>query len=427
MAKFRWIVHGNLVTPTRNPFQGVDDPGAEWLGPGLRLFRDHYLCVTHEGTIYSISPDACDNADEVIRLTPTQFLIPGLVDLHFHAPQFSYAATDRPLTGPDGWLETYTFPAERNIHKHVYERVVPTTLAAGTTTAVYWATLHLKPTQELVDVVKEHGQRAWVGLLQMDRNAPNDYVLSTEENMRQTREFLESFDGADTLVQPILTPRFIPTCTPALLKCLGQLVPRYAITTHVSESLDEVAWSKQLEGGASDTQVLDQHGLLSNQCILAHAVHCSDADFALLKKRGSAIAHCPLSNIYFANGTLRCRSLLERGNRVGLATDVSGGYSPSLWNAQRTAVLVSHLLGEPLDHRHAFYLATLGGAEALNCADVFGSLREGLEFDALVVDAPNAFPDDSIADLFQKVCLLGDDRHVRRVFVRGQQTLSKQL
>ena len=417
-----------------------------------------------------------------------------------HAPQFPYTgtATDLPLMGDCGWLESYAFPAERRLRRQadgtaraVYQRVVATTLRHATTTAVYFATLDAEPCQVLVDVCVGQGQRALIGKVCMDRNAPEDYCQSTQQNVDETVQVMEYIyeragkrqsarkhddDDDDTdfaddptvplpLVLPVITPRFIPTCTPELLSQLGQLAAAHQnchITTHASESWDEVAFSRQCDDdGRTDCEILDAHQLLTRHCLLAHAVHLTPSDGQLLRRRGAAIAHCPLSNFYFAGQCLPCRRLLSRPNDqddgqdlmssipVGLGTDVAGGYSPSMMNAARMAVIASHALQQQdykpnsrndtsnttttptttshvLDYRHAFYLATLGGATALRLQHRIGTFAVGMELDAFVwsVDDNNVpwFPaTDTIQDVFQKLCTLGDDRNVQRVFVQGRE------
>jgi len=152
----------------------------------------------------------------------------------------------------------------------------------------------------------------------------------------------------------------------------------------------------------------------------------------LMKKRGAAIACCPLSNFFFADGSLKCRRLMATNVKVGLGTDISGGYSPSMLQSTRDAVIASHSIehcdssgDHAIDYRHAFYLATLGGAIALGLSHRIGTLAVGMEFDAFIFASDTntiIFEDtDSLADVFQKLCVLGDDRNVDRVFVQGNQ------
>jgi guanine deaminase len=489
--KIALILRGNLVFCTRHPFGpetaiADDDPTTRWIGHGLKLCLDHILTVNRRGLIVDVVPAAEYVADDnsstaapiVQQLGPHEFLVPGLLDLHIHAPQYAYTgtATDRPLMGPDGWLETYTFPAEASLVeddalcRQVYEGVVRNTLAAGTTTAVYFATLHEAPTRTLVDIVQAHGQRALIGKVCMDRHSPTHYCQTLEENLTQAEAVITYIhetvghrvvDDKATqtvlpLILPLVTPRFIPTCSPALLTGLGALAAKYGchITSHISESVDEVAYSHHLDttedggGGRTDAQIYDSHQLLTNQCIMAHGVFLAEDDLDLLQQRQTAVAHCSLSNFFFAGGSSPCRHLLERGNRVGLGTDVGAGYSPSLRNASRATVIASRVLQHQadataraanqdeaptkgsqqqqqqhaLDYRHAFYMATLGGADALGLADRLGTFRPGYEFDAVVLSAAapiQIFAKDGVEDVFQKLCNLADDRHVKNVYVQG--------
>ncbi len=139
------------------------------------------------------------------------------------------------------------------------------------------------------------------------------------------------------------------------------------------------------------------------------------------------------------------RHALSLGLRVGLGTDVAGGYSPSMLSAMRAAVVNSQVVrmarlqrsgfagvggaedgGELLGYKEAFYLATLGGAEALGLGADLGALRPGALFDALLVDSEAAggpfdvFPGDSLLQRFEKFVNLGDDRNVAGVWVGGR-------
>lgn len=125
-------------------------------------------------------------------------------------------------------------------------------LRNGTTTAAYFATIHLEATKLLFDLCVKYGQRALVGKVNMDRHSPDDYIESSEQSFLDTKAFIE-YCGDNELVRPILTPRFVPTCTPELMNKLGELAKQYDlhIQSHISENLDEVAWVKSLHPDCS--------------------------------------------------------------------------------------------------------------------------------------------------------------------------------
>jgi guanine deaminase len=504
-SSYRWVFRGKVVVPTGHPFSSTPTTehaprtlpeGETWVGEHcafLKLLIDHVLAVDEHGIIRALQPaheflqhqENHRHHSSIIHLADHEYLLPGLIDLHIHAAQFGYTgtATDRTLFE---WLELYTFPAEARLAedpawaRQLYNDVVATTLSYGTTTAVYHATLHLQPCQTLVDTALRLGQRAIIGKVSMDRNSPDFYQHSTDRNVEESIALIEYIHGVAgrqqrgenppppgrkeqqqddekrkvlPLILPMVTPRFIPTCSPELLSRLGQVARQCDcyISTHISEGVEEVAYTKacdeidhQIVPGRTGTQILQSHGLLTDRCVLAHGVHLDDGDAAMLRQYNSAICHCPLSNFFFAKGLFPCRKWLSLGNRIGLGTDVAGGYSPSLWATQRDAVVTSRCLanhqyqcneaasaGEndydssSLDYRHALWLATLGGARALGLEDRIGTLAVGWEFDAIIIspaDSPiRCYPTDSIIDVLQKLCVLGDDRNVKRVFVQGRE------
>jgi guanine deaminase len=481
---FRWVIQGNFVFSIDNPFRLVsplkknEEKDVTWLGPGLKLCLNHVMGVNHEGTIVKFDPASSWDLrmwigrSEFRSLSSQEFVTPGFVDLHIHAPQYSFAgtATDRPLLGSDGWLETYTFPVEASLNEgsfpdvrkyahRIYDAVVRKTLSHGTTTACYFATLHLEPCKILVDIACQLGQRALVGKVCMDRNSPENYIQSTKQNIQETVELikyiLEKKNGSTPShllprIWPIITPRFIPTCTPELLTQLGKIAADFDchIQSHISESLDEIAFTQALEqtttSPRTDAEIFESHALLTDKCIMAHGVYLSDSDGELMHRRGAAVAHCPRSNVFFAGGsTFPCRHWMEQGHLVGLGTDIAGGYHPSILDSARMAVIASYGLRSPqqqaqsaqqeqddskLDYRHAFYLATLGGARALGFSDKIGSFAVGMEFDALIWSPSSnidTFDSDTTADIFQKLMNLGDDRNVKQVFIQGNVVMTR--
>lgn len=154
------------------------------------------------------------------------YLLPGMVDLHIHAPQWPQAGKglDLPL---DQWLMNYTFPLESrysdlDFAEKVYPHLVSTYLSHGTTTAVYFATIDVSSSVYLSEVCLAKGQRAFVGRVAMDERSmcPDYYVdADTQTSVRLTEEFINAvhaLPGNTGLVQPVVTPRFVPTCSRSL-------------------------------------------------------------------------------------------------------------------------------------------------------------------------------------------------------------------
>ncbi|KAL4793858.1 hypothetical protein BDV19DRAFT_211820 [Aspergillus venezuelensis] len=419
-----------------------------------------------EGVDWGVSSDAdlkfllhrkgWKNGDvEIVRADEggNEFFFPGFIDTHIHAPQYPNSGLFGSSTLLD-WLERYTFPLESsmsnlNTARKAYSTVISRTLSHGTTYASYFATIHVDATNLLADLAFEKGQRALVGRVCMDNPhfCPEYYIDESEEGLGSTRKTEETIshihkiDPEGRLVKPIVTPRFAPTCTPASLTSLGELASKYNpplhIQTHISENLNEVSLVRQLFPG-DDTptyaSVYDKFSLLTPRTILAHAVHLTPSEQDLIASRDAKISHCPASNSALGSGLAPVRALLEKGITVGLGTDVSGGYSPSILEAVRQACLVSRLLrhakksveveegstalaapksssssesGEMITHENdeeqiekkekrkegyevlpveeSLYLSTRGGAAVVDMATDLGGFEVGMFFDAQLV------------------------------------------
>ncbi|MFN8632092.1 MAG: amidohydrolase family protein [Chloroflexota bacterium] len=380
-------------------------------------------------------------------------LLPGFVDLHVHAPQWPQLGTglDLPL---ERWLFEYTFPLEARFADLAFARPVWADLVSGlldhgTTTAVYFGTVDVAATSALAEAALAAGQRAYVGRVAMDHpdGPPSWYRDASPEagvaaSARSIDE-IRAIDAGRGLVQPTVTPRVTPACTDELLRGLGALAASSGalVQTHASES--DWAHAHALDRfGVTDCTALDGFGLLRRGTVLHHANHLTEADAALLRARGAGIAHCPLSNAYFANAVLPVRRLVGQDVAMGLGTDVSGGSSPSLLHTAHEAVTVSRLLadgvdralpagrrgvaGSAIDTVFAFWLATLGGAELLGAP--VGLLSPGRRFDAVLVDLTSRrgslriYPalDAAPERILEKVVRLASPPDITGVWVDGR-------
>ncbi|XP_067670419.1 guanine deaminase-like isoform X2 [Haliotis asinina] len=431
MAETLTIFHGTFVHSTKEEDMAIHNDMVIGVRRGKIIFIEDDTRLPDLMSEYSVP------LENVRHLEKWQFLIPGLVDTHIHAPQYAFAGSNMDLQLYD-WLKTYTYPTEAKFKDltyamDVYTKVVDRTLRNGTTTACYFATLHRDATNLLCEVIEKAGQRAYVGKVNLDCCSPSYYRETTEESLEETKKFIEStISKKNPLVTPIITPRFIVTCSEELLSSLGQLREQYQlpVQTHVLETRGDVDPET-----SNHLNVWDRTGLLKHNTVLAHCVYMSDEEFDLLKQRGSGIAHCPNSNITLRSGFLDVRHVLEKGCKIGLGTDVSGGYSSSMLDALRSASQVSKTIaiqreerGENykiLTYKELFRLATLGGSEVMGLDKTIGNFQVGKDFDAIVVDplvenSPfDVFSTDTFLDIIQKFLFLGDDRNMIDIFVAG--------
>ncbi|KKA31121.1 hypothetical protein TD95_000603 [Thielaviopsis punctulata] len=401
---------------------------------------------------------------ETLILGDKQFFFPGLIDTHVHASQYPNVGIFGKSTLLD-WLNTYTFPLESSLANpsaahRVYTACVRRTLAHGTTAAAYYATQSATSTAVLADVCLHLGQRALVGRVCMDQpdmcpeyyrdESPAAALAASVESIEYIRQRDPLFD----LVTPVLTPRFAPSCSPRAMADLAALAARHnlPIQTHISENTSECALVGRLFPDLSSySAVYHAHNLLTPRTILAHAIHLSDAEAALLASNNCKISHCPCSNSALTSGAARVRWLWSHGLSIGLGTDMSGGYSPSILEAARHAALVSRHVamhtaddaekeGVKLTVDEVLYLATRGGADVIGMADRVGGFEVGKQWDAIHIqlatvdesglrnddelggDAGNVdlFGTESWEEIVAKWLYNGDDRNCKKVWVKGR-------
>lgn len=362
-----------------------------------------------------------------------KLIIPGFVDLHFHAPQFANLGLglDKELIP---WLEGYTFPEEAkfkdvNYAKKIYKNVIKEIWKQGTTRVVFFSSLHKEGTRLLFDLLIKSGLGAYVGKVNMDRNSPEYLIEDTNQSVKDTEEIIKEYINKSDLVKPIITPRFVPSCTPELMKKLGELSEEYGlpIQSHLSENHSEIEWIKELHKECSSyAGVYETYGLLKeSKTIMAHCIHNTDEEIEILKKYRVFAAHCPTSNSNLSSGIMPVRRFLQEGIPVGLGSDVSAGHKVSIPSVMNMSMQFSKLKWlesnkalDSLSTSEVFYLGTKGGGEFFGKV---GSFEEGYEFDALVIDDSNLGELDlTIEDRLQRYIYIGDDRNIVDRYVLGR-------
>lgn len=372
-------------------------------------------------------------------------------DTHIHAPQYPNAGIFGKSTLLD-WLNTYTFPMEASLKdlekaRKVYSTCISRTLSHGTTTAAYYATIDVASTNLLADLCLSAGQRGFIGRCCMDSDQQPEWYRdeSSEKAIADTKatiEHIKSIDPDYAIVSPIITPRFAPSCTRPTMHSLGDLAAKTGlpIQTHISENKGEIELVKKLFPEFDTyTDVYDHHKLLTSKTILAHAIYLSEEEASLIKKRDAKVSHCPVSNSAITSGVARVRWLLNKGIDVGLGTDMSGGYSPSVLEAVRQASLVSRHVAlvegdeAKLSVEEVLYLSTKGGAKVVGLEKNVGAFEVGMDWDAQLIGlrmvGDEKEGDERPVDIFgwetwddrvAKWVYNGDDRNTLAVWVKGK-------
>lgn len=327
-------------------------------------------------------------------------IIPGLTDLHLHAPQYTFRGLGMDLELLD-WLNTNTFPEEANYAKLSYAEKAYTAFTedlknGATTRACIFATVHTEATELLMDKLEKAGLCAYVGRVNMDRNSPDCLrEKSAKQSADDTVSWIEQTQHKYQYVKPIITPRFVPSCSDELLEQLGRLAEKYGlpVQSHLSENPGEVSWVKELAPWSEFYgDVYDRFELFGKEtpAIMAHCVYSGEKEIERMKENGVYIAHCPQSNTNIASGIAPVRTYLDADMKIGLGTDIAGGFSSSILRAMADSIQVSKLRWRiqdetlnPISLEEAFYMGTKGGGAFFGNV---GSFEEGYAFDAAVLD-----------------------------------------
>ncbi len=412
------------------------------------------VCTSENNRALSITEDAClvcrdgvcagiyKELPEKYRDIPCEdftgkLIIPGLTDLHIHAPQYAFRGFGMDLELLE-WLNTIAFPeearyADPDYARRAYEIFSHDLKKSATTRACIFGTLHLPATGLLMDMLEDTGLITYVGKVNMDRNCPDILrEADAEQAAADTLSWIEVTKDKYRNTRPILTPRFTPACSDRLLGLLGDIQRKYAlpVQSHLSENPEEVALVQEL---CPDTafygESYDRFGLFGGErcpTIMAHCVHSSDEEISLMKKRGVFIAHCAQSNTNLASGIAPVRRYLDEGMNVGLGTDIAAGSSLSMLRAMADTIQASKLRRrlkdaslKPLSLDEAFYMATAGGGAFFGKV---GRFREGYDFDAVILDDRNLPGVRPLAsrERLERLIYLSDERNIVGKYVAGK-------
>lgn len=402
----------------------------------FEVLENGYVAVDDDGRVAGVGSSlkalGCDDAE--VTDFGNKLLIPAMNDVHVHAAQYHNQgiAMDLELLP---WLDNYTFPEEMKFGseeyaERIYRRFVNHLWRVGTMRSVVFATIHTEGTRWLMRHFEEAGMGAMVGKVAMNRNCPPALQETVEEYVEGFESLVNEYPDSEALVRSIVTPRFIPSCTPELLRACGEMARHHnlPVQSHLSENLSEIELVSQLEPESRGyADAYHSYGLLGPQpTVMAHCVWSDEAERRLLRDNGVMVAHCPTSNLNVASGMAPVATMLREGIKVGLGSDISGGHDFSLFRVMIYAIQVSKMHYQRSGHAvpflslsEAFWMATKSGGSFFGRV---GSFEKGYDFDALVLDDSDLYPDDySLLQRLERIIYTGDDRHIARRYCRGRE------
>ncbi|WWC71075.1 uncharacterized protein I206_105028 [Kwoniella pini CBS 10737] len=459
----------------------VDTPS-----PGeLRIRQNHLLGVDEKGFINHISSINSESSQillnnlSLLNLNPIElkkfsFFLPTFNDLHLHTAQYLFCGLGLNLSLIE-WLNKYAYKAEErldndlNLTEKVYEILIKKLLKNGTGFISAFGTIGIESNLILARKMQEIGLRGFIGKLSMDQSprptygesSVNDSISSLIEFLDKLEDYLSKFQSHERLVQPIITPRYVPVCSDELLLKLKKLGDERGIRvqSHMCEGRDQMDLVYK-QRGKKDQDIWNDLGFLGPNTLQAHVTYLDEEMIPLLKDRQITIAHCPLSNAYLSEKQFPLREALDHSLNVGLGTDIAGGYTLSIQNQMRQAVVISRLRegarceklncsfaestnkGEKnlsIDWVESIYLATRGGKKGMGLG---GCLEVGMEFDVQLIELTDEESPSGIGalDLFdieskgidseeewkryiERWWCNGDERNRKNMWIQGRKVL----
>ncbi len=394
---------------------------------------DHSYIVVNDGVIDGIFPEL---PERYAGLPVTNFgdgiIIPAFSDLHIHASQFSEKGCGMDCLLFD-WLNDYTFPQESGFASlsyagKIYPQVIRELLIHGMMHASFFTTIHYDACELFFRMLQESGMYAFTGKVNMDMNSPEYLIEDTETSIRETDRFIAEH-SCDSHVKPILTPRFAPTCSEALLKGLSEIGNRrhVGIQTHLVESKEEAAFAKELfPQYRTDGDIYEQLGLLDNgPVIFAHVIFPEKIDREILKRHHCMSVHCPDSTTNITAGIMPVSDMSSEGLDISLGCDIGAGQAAGIYREIGRAVQLSKLKEfyeegyKRITFADAFYLSTTAGGSVFGNV---GQLKEGYQFNALVIDGlEDIGGKHTVLELLERFCYAGDDRNIVHRYLDGNE------
>lgn len=356
----------------------------------------------------------------------SSFLLPGFVDAHIHFPQ-TYSLDAYGGGQLLEWLTTCIFPAEARLADVEFARraareFTARRVAVGTTSAMVFGSAFPDAQNALFTETQRAGLRivSGRGIQTVGPDSAAPLMTSEADALAMTIDEIDRWHGSGTedpsasRCHCAIVPRFALSVTTETLRALGELYATVAhrgvyVHTHLNENdrprtgeIDTVkrlfevdAYLDTYDGKFLPGSRPGGHSLLGRRTVLAHAVHCTDAELSRMAQTGTSIAHCPTSQLFLGSGTMPWRRTIAAGVTVAAGSDCGAGdewlIPQVLADAFKVHLSEPGAAGIALHPAQLLFTGTLAGARALDAEDRYGNLDVGKEADFVVID-PERWP-----------------------------------
>lgn len=424
-------VRGAILHFLSDPDKKTAEASYQYIDDGLLIIKNGK--ISQVGSWLALKDTLPKNAK--ITNYKNQLILPGFIDTHTHYTQLDVIAVN---SGGHllQWLEQFVYPAEAKFKNQQYAKnaasfFLDELLRNGTTSALIFTTSFPNTVNSLFAAAEQRHMRIITGLVVNDQNISADLIQSPDKAAEWTEELiLKWHKKPNTRLLYAITPLFAPSTSPYLftkIEALKKKYPDVHIHTHISETMDEVKWVKQIFN-MPYLAVYDKYHLLGPKTLLAHGIYLTDAEEQRMHDTQTAVGFCATSNLFLGSGLFNLARAEKNGVTVGLCTDIGAGTSFSILQTMGEAYKVLQLQDQILSPFEAFYLATLGGAKALNIDDKVGNFSPGKEADFIILNLSGPTPllkrrftyTKNIGDKLFILMTLGDDRSIMATYTDGQ-------
>ena len=356
-------------------------------------------------------------------------VMPGMISLHNHISMVAFRGLGE--NGVKDRLFKFFFPLEKEMLSRDLIRIAARHGAiemalAGVTlvTDMYYHE------DEVARGVAEVGIRGVLG-----ETVIGFPVVDAAEpwgGLAYAEKFIEEWKGHD-LITPAVAPHAAYTVPPDWLLKTKAVADREGvpILLHTAEFGHEKRLIRERFGefpeGQSVVRYLEEMGLLGDNLVAAHVIYVDAEDMEILKRHGVGVGHNPKANLRGITGMSPAWEMFKKDLDIGLGTDgPMSSNQMDILNVMNYAQGVARWLGKDATRFTPYelvYMATMGGARALDMEDQIGSLEVGKKADLVILDAhaPNMQP---LYDVYATIAFSAYPENVRTTIVNGALVVS---
>lgn len=425
MKKDYAIIKGNLINP-------ISYKSYEYLENAYIIFSNSSGKIIEYGKDNGDLSKDNDNYENIDY--EDNFLLPSFLDLHTHIPQF-------PIRGIGDssllyWLNNFVKDAEirfcdRKYAINIINKFFDSLISSGTITFCAYSNGSIESTDLIFEIAKKKGIRLICGNTLGDLGGFYCKDFNTDEILTRTEELIKKWHGYNDQLYFSMVPRFALFCSEYLMKRIAGIYRDYNglyIQTHLAENRNEISEVLNLHKEYSSyTDIYKGTGLLTPDTLLAHCIYLNENEVSSISENRSSVVHCPTSNRFLKSGIMPLKKYIKKGLKIGLGTDIGGGYNTSIIKEMREAIEQSKTLSILKDAdctispENGLYMATLGAAEAISLQDRTGSISPGKYAD-LVVIKNNAEFLSSVRSILPDI--IYNDSNILKVYSMGREIYS---